>query len=214
MVSLDRAVPFSNQFRIIAKVERELSGLAVRQYGISATNLRDERGFAPPINTPEAAFIIIEEAKKLYEVDVGVFETGYELIQYYTDLVNRPPAIIYIEDELDEQDYSSDSNATWHSAVGSSSSAMTCTRPAWRQFTRGRGEVMPRAAASGERDRDDSGRRTEPHGQPPVRRHVQYRHRGPGGCDRGTVDPEVPRLLQIWMRCVRAGARADLQIPC
>jgi enolase len=132
MVSPYRAVPFPDQLRIVAEVYQKLSGLLVKKYGVSAKNLGDEGGFAPPINTPEEAIAIIEEAivaagyapgtqvfigldaaasefydgaKKLYEVEVGVFKTGDELIQYYTDLVARHPAIVSIEDGLDEKDY-------------------------------------------------------------------------------------------------------------
>ena len=41
----------------------------------------------------------------MYEVEVGNFKTGEEMIQYWKDLVEKHPAIISIEDGLDEKDY-------------------------------------------------------------------------------------------------------------
>jgi enolase len=132
MVSPYREVPFPDQLRIVAEVYQKLSGLLVKKYGVSAKNLGDEGGFAPPINTPVEAIEIIEQAivaagyqpgreifigldaaasefydseKKLYEVEVGVFKTGEALIEYYRDLVAAHPAVVSIEDGLDEKDY-------------------------------------------------------------------------------------------------------------
>ena len=132
MVTPTRAVPFPDQLRMVAEVYQKLGALLAKKYGVSAKNLGDEGGFAPLLNTPEEALTIIEDAikeagyqpgkdinigldaassefydaeKKLYEVEVGVFKTGDEMIKYWEDLVAKHPAIVSIEDGLDEKDY-------------------------------------------------------------------------------------------------------------
>jgi enolase len=62
MVSPYRAVPFLEQLRIVAEVSQKPSGLLVKKDGVSAKNLGDEGGFAPPINTAIEAIAIVEEA--------------------------------------------------------------------------------------------------------------------------------------------------------
>lgn len=42
---------------------------------------------------------------KLYEVEERMFKSGDEMIDYWKDLVQKHPAIISIEDNLDEKDY-------------------------------------------------------------------------------------------------------------
>jgi len=132
MVSPRKDVPFPDQLRMVSEVYHKLGALLVQEYGPSAKNLGDEGGFAPLLNTPEEAITIIEKAiqaagykpaedihialdaaasefyiheTKKYEVEVGVFKSGDEMIQYWKDLVSRHPAIISIEDGLDEQDH-------------------------------------------------------------------------------------------------------------
>jgi enolase len=132
MVTPTRAVPYPDQLRIVAEVYQKLGALLAKKYGISAKNLGDEGGFAPLLNTPEEAIAVIEEAitaagytpgkeihlgldaassefydakTKKYEVEVGVFKTGDELIDYWEQLVTRHPSIVSIEDGLDEKDY-------------------------------------------------------------------------------------------------------------
>ena len=132
MVTPTRAVPFPDQLRMVAEVYQKLGGMLAKEYGVSAKNLGDEGGFAPLLNTPEEAISIIEKAikeagyepgkdvnigldaassefydaeKKLYEVEVGVFKTGDEMIQYWKDLIEKHPCIVSIEDGLDEKDY-------------------------------------------------------------------------------------------------------------
>jgi enolase len=77
--------------------------------------LGNECGFAPLLNTPDEALTIIEDAiaafgfsdsgTKLYEVEVGVKKTGKEPMAYYQDLVVRHPAVVSIDDGLNEKDY-------------------------------------------------------------------------------------------------------------
>ena len=132
MVSPTRKVPYPDQLRMVAEVYQKLGGLLVQKYGVSAKNLGDEGGFAPCLDTPDEALNIIEEAveaagykpaediffaldaassefydseTKQYEVEQGVFKTADEMVQYWKDLVERHPAIISIEDGLDEKDY-------------------------------------------------------------------------------------------------------------
>ncbi|KAK8883363.1 phosphopyruvate hydratase [Tritrichomonas musculus] len=132
MASPDPSRPYPDQLRMVAEVYHHLSTLLQKKYGVSAKNLGDEGGFAPSLNTPDEALECIEQAtrdagyepgkdirialdaaasefydseKKLYEVEVGVFKTGEEMIKYWEDLITRHPAIFSIEDGLDEKDY-------------------------------------------------------------------------------------------------------------
>lgn len=132
MIAPSDSVSFPEQLRMAAEVYHKLGGLLVAEYGVSAKNLGDEGGYAPPLNTPEEAISIIERAiteagyepgndvrigldaaasefydpeTRLYEVELGVHKTGEEMVEYWKDLVERHPAVISIEDGLDEKDY-------------------------------------------------------------------------------------------------------------
>ena len=132
MISPSESVSFPEQLRMAAEVYHKLGGLLVAEYGVSSKNLGDEGGYAPPLNTPEEAISIIERAiqeagyepgtdvrigldaaasefydpeTRLYEVEVGVHKTGEEMIEYWRDLIERHPAVVSIEDGLDEKDY-------------------------------------------------------------------------------------------------------------
>ena len=123
---------FPDKLRMVAEVYHKLGGILAEEYGVSAKNLGDEGGYAPLLDTPEQAITIIEKAIKAagyepgtdirlgldaaasefynsetqqYEVEVGVFKSGEEMIAYWKDMVERHPAIISIEDGLHEQDY-------------------------------------------------------------------------------------------------------------
>lgn len=132
MVVPSEKVAYPEQLRMVAEVYQKLGSLLTKKYGVSAKNLGDEGGFAPCLDTPEEALTIIEQAiqeaglkvgedmrialdaassefydsgKKQYEVEVGVWKTGDEMIQYWEDMIKKHPAIISIEDGLDEKDY-------------------------------------------------------------------------------------------------------------
>lgn len=132
MASPSRKYEFPDQLRIVAEVYHKLATLLQKKYGVSAKNLGDEGGFAPCLNSPGEALDCIEQAirdagyvpgediricldaaasefydaeKKLYEVEVGVFKTGDEMIKYWEDLIAKHPSICSIEDGLDEKDY-------------------------------------------------------------------------------------------------------------
>jgi enolase len=132
MVAPSTKYPFPDQLRIVAEVYQKLGVALSKKYGVSAKNLGDEGGYAPLLNTPDEALDIIEESikeagyvpgedisigldaaasefydgmEKLYEVEVGMKKTGSEMVEYWKDLVERHPAIISIEDGLDEKDH-------------------------------------------------------------------------------------------------------------
>jgi enolase len=132
MISPAERYPFPEQLRIAAEIYHKLGQILSKEKGVSAKNLGDEGGYAPPLETPEEAIAFIERAivetgykvgedvrigldaaasefydskTEIYEVEVGVKKTGDELIEYWIDLVNRHPAIISIEDGLAEKDY-------------------------------------------------------------------------------------------------------------
>lgn len=132
MISPNETVPFPDQLRMASEVYHALGKILSEEHGPSARNLGDEGGFAPPLNTPEEAISVIERAiqaanyepgkdirialdaaasefydneTKLYEVESGVHKTGEEMIEYWKDLIEKHPAIISIEDGLEEKDY-------------------------------------------------------------------------------------------------------------
>jgi enolase len=132
MVAPSETVPFPEQLRIVAEVYQKLGALLVSEFGVSAKNLGDEGGYAPLLNTPEEALTIIEQAvkeagyepgvdvrfgldaaasefyneeTKQYEVEVGVFKTGDEMIAYWKELLEKHPGLVSIEDGLHEKDY-------------------------------------------------------------------------------------------------------------
>lgn len=132
MISPSDNFPFPDQLRMASEVYHQLGKILVEEHGPSARNLGDEGGFAPLLNTPEEAISVIERAiqaanykpgkdirialdsaasefydseTKLYEVETGVHKTGEEMIEYWKDLIERHPAIISIEDGLEEKDY-------------------------------------------------------------------------------------------------------------
>jgi enolase len=43
--------------------------------------------------------------RQVYEVEVGAFKTGDEMVDYYDALITNHPAIVSIEDGLNEKDY-------------------------------------------------------------------------------------------------------------
>jgi len=122
------------QNQMICEVYHTLQKILVSKYGTSAKCIGDEGGFCPPIHSAEEALSVIEQAiqtanykvgidvfialdcaasefydetTKLYEVETGNFLTGSELITYYSDLIQKHPALKSIEDGFHESDYES-----------------------------------------------------------------------------------------------------------
>jgi enolase len=125
-------VDFSHRVEYVFRVYNNLKKLLKNKYGPSSTNLGDEGGFAPNLNTADEALIMLEEAVKesnlilgediylaldcaasefydketeRYEIECGKFLSSVELCQYYQDLITRHPALKSIEDAFDEKDY-------------------------------------------------------------------------------------------------------------
>ena len=126
-------VDFSHRVEYVFRVYNNLKKLLKNKYGPSSTNLGDEGGFAPNLNTADEALIMLEEAveesnlvlgediylaldcaasefydkeTERYEIECGKFLSSVELCQYYQDLIIRHPALKSIEDAFDEKDYS------------------------------------------------------------------------------------------------------------
>ena len=125
-------VDFSHRVEYVFRVYNNLKKLLKNKYGPSSTNLGDEGGFAPNLNTADEALIMLEEAveesnlvlgediylaldcaaseiydkeTERYEIECGKFLSSEELCQYYQDLIIRHPALKSIEDAFDEKDY-------------------------------------------------------------------------------------------------------------
>jgi len=122
---------FKRNLQIITEVYHHLGKILVAKYGVSAKNLGDEGGYAPSLNVPDEALTLIEEAIKSagytvgtdvflaldcaasefykdgkYEIEKGKFLSVDESVEYYLKLKRDHPALISIEDPLDEKDYS------------------------------------------------------------------------------------------------------------
>ncbi|MET1159969.1 MAG: phosphopyruvate hydratase [Thermoprotei archaeon] len=121
---------FSEALRASIEVYHELKQLLKEKYGLSATNVGDEGGFAPPMESAEEALDALIEAIKragyvpgeeialaldiassqLYDVERNVYVvegkeyTRDDLIEYYKELIDSYP-IVSIEDPLYEEDF-------------------------------------------------------------------------------------------------------------
>eukprot|EP00823_Brevimastigomonas_motovehiculus_P004879 TRINITY_DN3341_c0_g1_i1.p1 TRINITY_DN3341_c0_g1~~TRINITY_DN3341_c0_g1_i1.p1 ORF type:complete len:515 (+),score=96.66 TRINITY_DN3341_c0_g1_i1:33-1577(+) len=118
--------------RLCSEVYTKLGSLLVQEKGASAKNLGDEGGYAPNLSSPHEALQYIERAvllanyrigedcflaidaaasefydeeKKKYEVEKKTYLNTDEMIKYYLKLKQQHPALISIEDGLDESDY-------------------------------------------------------------------------------------------------------------
>lgn len=130
MIVPRRACKFSYALQIATEVYHALGKILVESYGPSARNLGDEGGYAPSLDTPEEALTAIEEAivkagyvvgedvrlaldaaasefysDGKYELESGKFFSTEEAVEYYEKMVDAHPALISIEDPLDEKDY-------------------------------------------------------------------------------------------------------------
>eukprot|EP00698_Gefionella_okellyi_P026343 TRINITY_DN999_c0_g1_i1.p1 TRINITY_DN999_c0_g1~~TRINITY_DN999_c0_g1_i1.p1 ORF type:complete len:484 (-),score=142.45 TRINITY_DN999_c0_g1_i1:700-2151(-) len=123
-------IPFTEKLRIVTQVYHHLGRLLAGKYGLSAKNLGDEGGYAPPLDTAEDALNMIEQAISAagfiagkdvfmaldcaasefykdgkYEIAPKKLLTGDELLVFYEKLVADHPALKSIEDGFDEKDY-------------------------------------------------------------------------------------------------------------
>lgn len=122
--------PFRESLRSVTEVYHHLAKILVDKYGVSAKNLGDEGGYAPLLEDPEETLTLIEQAivaagykvgediflaldcassefhkDGKYEIKAGQWFTVDEAIDYYIHLKKQHPALISIEDGLDEKDY-------------------------------------------------------------------------------------------------------------
>jgi len=131
------ASSFREAMQIGAEVYHTLKKVILEKYGMEATNVGDEGGFAPNLESNRAALDLIIEAINLagfkpgkeiaLAMDVAATEfhekgkynfegstkTSEEMITYYTSLVDAYP-LVSIEDPLDEEDW-----AGWQSMTAS-----------------------------------------------------------------------------------------------
>jgi len=120
---------FSEAIRVACEIYYELKDYLKTNYGLSAINVGDEGGFAPPFKTSEEALnalitainkagydeshvaIALDAAassfynadKKVYLIDGKEMDSN-ALLEYYIDLTNRFP-IISLEDPFHEEDF-------------------------------------------------------------------------------------------------------------
>ena len=133
------ASSFSECLRMAAETYASLKSLLKSKYGVSAINVGDEGGFAPPVNTVSEALETIVEAISAagyepgkdiclgidaasseffedgkYNVDGFSFTAG-ELVDHYRSVIDAFP-LISIEDPFEENDYATTAELT--KAVG------------------------------------------------------------------------------------------------
>jgi enolase len=123
---------FAEATEMVVETYQTLKGLLNEQFGASATNVGDEGGFAPPLETPEQALeLLVKAIKKAgYERQVQIaldpaaselynaqqqYDLGLagilspeQLVAYWKGLAKRYP-IISLEDPFDQDDFLS-----WH----------------------------------------------------------------------------------------------------
>ena len=136
------ASSFSECLQMAAETYAALKSILKKKYGVSAINVGDEGGFAPPVNTVSEAFDTImaaiseagyapgkdiylgmdcassefyDEEKGTYDVD-GMTLTGGELADHYKSLIADYP-LVSIEDPFQENDFKT--TAVFTKAVGS-----------------------------------------------------------------------------------------------
>ena len=123
---------FARGVRVVVEVYHALSKVLTGKYGVGAKNVGDEGGFAPSsLKTAKEALEAISEAtvaagytvgvdiffaldcaaseffvdkEQKYRPAPGVLMTSEELVQMYVDLVADFPALVSIEDGMDEND--------------------------------------------------------------------------------------------------------------
>ena len=127
MITPIGAKNFNEAVRITSETYHTLKKLIEEKYGKAATNVGDEGGFAPQLNTPEEALNLIVQAinasKNKGKIKIAMdcaasefYKNGYyemdktyspqEMIEYYIKLIKNYP-IISIEDPFDQDDFES-----------------------------------------------------------------------------------------------------------
>jgi enolase len=133
--------PFAETIRHAAEVYHHLGKILVAKYGPSAKNLGDEGGYAPPLDDPDEALALLEQAveaaglvvgvdmffaidaaasefyeeakgDKPYEVRPDQWISSDELVAFYVQMKKDHPGLISIEDGMDEKDYTGWINLT------------------------------------------------------------------------------------------------------
>ncbi|MFW5852737.1 MAG: phosphopyruvate hydratase [Nanoarchaeota archaeon] len=124
MIAPVKARSFSEATRMVVETYHELKSIIKKKYGTSATNVGDEGGFAPDIDTAEKALSMITEAIKragyVGKIKIAMdpassefYKNGKYLTKgldfkkmaaYYSRLSKRYP-IISIEDPFEQDDF-------------------------------------------------------------------------------------------------------------
>jgi enolase len=125
-------IEFKEALRIVTEIYHTLGSLLAKEKGPSSKNVGDEGGFAPLLETPDEALTFIERAtekagftvgkdiflaldaaaSEFYDRETGKYEfiegtwlTSDETVDAYAQLIKDHPALISLEDALDEKDY-------------------------------------------------------------------------------------------------------------
>ncbi|HHE36842.1 MAG TPA: phosphopyruvate hydratase [Candidatus Woesearchaeota archaeon] len=120
-----RAKSFADATRMVCETYHVLKRIIDDKYGVNATNVGDEGGFAPPLRTPEEALDLVSKAiaragykrkirlgldvaaSSIYyedEYDIGASFSAKGLMRYYERLLGKYD-IKSIEDPFDQDDH-------------------------------------------------------------------------------------------------------------
>lgn len=129
MIAPVKEKSFAKAAQAVSEITHTLKGIIAKKYGKSATNVGDEGGFAPNLDTPAEALELltraIDQAGYAKAVKIAMdaaaaefFKDNHylvehdkrlsagELVDYYKHLIKRYP-IISLEDPFDQNDFAS-----------------------------------------------------------------------------------------------------------
>lgn len=129
-----KAKNFADATRMVSETYHNLKSVIKDKYGKNATNVGDEGGFAPPLQTPEEALDLITSAiqkagytdkikialdaaasefkkENVYAVSKDKNLNSFELAKYYQTLISKYD-IISVEDGFDQDDFEGWANFT------------------------------------------------------------------------------------------------------
>lgn len=152
------AASFTEAMKIGTETYHTLKKVIAAKYGIDATNVGDEGGFAPNVSGAEESLDLLVEAiskagyegkikialdvassefykDKKYDLDFknpnsdpSKWKTGTELADYYLELIKKYP-IVSVEDPFDQDDWEAWSHFTSKSGIQIVGDDLTVTNP-------------------------------------------------------------------------------------
>merc|ERR1711939_378628 len=129
MIMPTDAADFTEAMRIGSETYHALKKVINKKYGIDATNVGDEGGFAPNVSGAEESLELLMEAIKAagYEGKVKI-ALDVASSEYYMGLINKYP-IVSIEDPFDQDDWEAWTHITTGTNIQVVGDDLTVTNP-------------------------------------------------------------------------------------